>query len=290
MSSSIPLPACRIAHHLVSVPFSSRIGYRMISKRNPSHAIPDTTTSASYPPSPRLISSPYLLPAPLPAEPCRPTGRLKARRHPVRYSPRLPVSPACHHLPAPSHRLIRSARCLLALPAARRRHPPPAPCCSSISSSPPHLIRFAPSHWLIALPYRMRRATSRRNGARNRQSAKRKRNTTTSDAYLTTQMPLHARRIAHTSRITHGHSHETHPQENAPYMPITTPLTGNTRRGDGTTTGHLSSLACLPIRRRDDDACLPPDTTTTERRTSRRTATRPTTRRHGTNDGTRETG
>lgn len=85
---------------------------------------------------PHLIA--LLLPAPLPAEPCRQTCRLETRRHPVRYSPRLPVSPACHHLPAPSHRLIRSARCFPALSAARRR---------SSASRPMrliHLIRSRP--------------------------------------------------------------------------------------------------------------------------------------------------
>ena len=72
-------------------------------------------------PSPRPISSPYLLPAPLPAAPCRPTGRLETRRHPVRYSPRLPALSAYHHLTAPSHRFI-------------------------------HFIRLAPSHRFISRP------------------------------------------------------------------------------------------------------------------------------------------
>ena len=49
MSSPIPSPACHIVSHLVSVPASSRIGYRMIPPRNPSHAIPDTTTSRFLP-------------------------------------------------------------------------------------------------------------------------------------------------------------------------------------------------------------------------------------------------
>lgn len=125
---------------------SSRPRHGIISYR-----IPDDTATQSITydigydntqvpprPSPRHISSPYLLPAPLPAEPCRQTCRLETRRHPVRYSPRLPVSPACHHLPAPSHRLIRSARCFPALSAARRR---------SSASRPMrliHLIRSRP--------------------------------------------------------------------------------------------------------------------------------------------------
>lgn len=198
------------------------------------------------------ISPPHLialqLPAPLPAAPCRPTGRLEARCHPARYSlARLACLLISFHLIGSSHRLIRFARCLLALSAARRRHPPSAPygsSISSISSAPPHLIgfisrpaplpallpagrpappllarlvhlihlihliRFAPSHWLIALPHRMRRATSRRNGARDGQSITVKRNATTSDASQIPQTPLLACRIAPTSRTTHGHQHE----------------------------------------------------------------------------------
>lgn len=89
----------------------------MISPRNPSHAIPDTMTSASYPPSPRPISSPYLLPAPLPAEPCRPTGRLKGT------TPSCPLlahsSCLLIHL-VPSHRPISSAHTFRPLCASLR--------------------------------------------------------------------------------------------------------------------------------------------------------------------------
>lgn len=61
----------------------------------------------------------------------------RARRHPVRYSPRLPALSACHHL---THRPISSAhpfRPLLAclVPSYRRRPLPSVPCCSSISSA-----------------------------------------------------------------------------------------------------------------------------------------------------------
>lgn len=82
---------------------------------------------------PHLIA--ILLPAPLPAEPCRPTGRLETRRHPARYSTRLLAIISPLHLIAPSHRLIRSARCL---PASFRRPPSPSafrPSGSSISSA-----------------------------------------------------------------------------------------------------------------------------------------------------------
>lgn len=161
MSSSIPSPACRIAvisysprRHLVPIPSSSRIGYRIISQRNPSHAISDMATSAAQP-SPRPISSPYLLPAQLPAAPCRQTGRIETRRHPVRYSPRLPAIISPLHLIAPSHRLMRFARCLPALSAARRRHQP-----SAQAAHPSH--QPATSH-LVHLPSRpASRSASRR--------------------------------------------------------------------------------------------------------------------------------
>ena len=268
MSLSIPSPACRIAvisysprRRLVPVPFSSRIGYRMISQRNPSHAISDTTTSASA----------YFRPVHLPAPSHRPTcfpprfpPNRVARRVGLKPDAILPATrlacPPCLlaiiSLIAPSHRLIRSARCLPALSAARRRSSAFLPCCSSISSASPHLIgsslvplpsrsasrrasrrasrlvssrltsrhvsstllanlihlvhliRFAPSHRLIAHAHRMRRATSRRNGARDGQSTTVKRNATTSDTSPIPQTPLPACRIAHTSRATHGHQHE----------------------------------------------------------------------------------
>lgn len=134
MSSSIPSHACRPARHLVPVPLSSRIGYRMIPPRNPSHEIPDTTTSRS---SPRPISSPYCFP------PNRVARRVESKPDAILPAIRsMPASLA--YLLAPSHRLIRFARCLLASPNARCRHSPSAPCGSSISFDPPHLIGSSP--------------------------------------------------------------------------------------------------------------------------------------------------
>ena len=109
MSSSIPLPACRISaisylprRHLVPVPSSSRIGYRMISQRNPSHAIIDTMTSASRPASRRTVS---------------PHGSTQGATpsYTLSVSLRLTCLFALLHLICfvPSHRLSRSARCLL---------------------------------------------------------------------------------------------------------------------------------------------------------------------------------
>lgn len=275
MSSSIPSPC------LPSRP-SSRPRHGIISYR-----IPDDTATQSITydigydntqvpprPSPRRISSPYLLPAPLPAEPCRQTCRLETRRHPVRYSPRLPVSPACHHLPAPSHRLIRSARCFPALSAARRRSSASRPMrlihlirsrpissahlpsrsasrsasrrASSLVSSRltsrhvsstllANLIRLVHLIHLIRLigssptPHRIRRATSRRNGAHDGQSTTGKKERhdirQLTDTANTPPRPPYSPYEPHNARTLT----RTRPQENAPYMPITTPLTGNTR-------------------------------------------------------------
>lgn len=201
MSSSIPSPACRPARRLVPVPPSSRIGYRMIPPRNQSHAIPDTTT-------PRPSHRPHCFPPRFPLH--RVARRVGLKPDAIRFATRLACPPCLLtiiSLIAPSHRLIRSARCFPALSAARRRssasrpmlliHLIRPPISSGSSLVPPrfplcfppgvphrllarlayliHLIRFAPSHWLIALPHRMRRATSRQNGAWNRQSTMRSR-------------------------------------------------------------------------------------------------------------------
>lgn len=213
----------------------------MISKRNPSHAIPDTMTSASYQPSPRPISS--LLLASRPASRLTVSPDWSAQGHnAIRHATRLLV-----HLGS-SHRLIRSARCLPAPTHAAAHHlihligsspvPPRFPLCfpPSVPLASPrltarHASRFAsshligssaksvacqpysshPSHRLIGsspTPHRIRRATSRRNGARDGQSTTVKRNATTSDTSPIPQTPTPARRIAFTSCITHGHSHK----------------------------------------------------------------------------------
>lgn len=146
----------------VIIDTASCLPYRPSSRIRPviiSYRIPDdiATQSITYdigyddiPLPPPFLSPPnliaLLLPAPLPAEPCRPTGRLKARRHPTRYSsrPRLICLFALLHLIClvPSHRLIRPARCLLASSNARRRHsshPSHQPCFIS-SAHRPHFI------------------------------------------------------------------------------------------------------------------------------------------------------
>lgn len=149
------LLACRIAvisysshHHLVPVPSSSRIGYRMISKRNPSHTTSDTTTSRfRLRSSLRPISSPYCFP------PRFPPNRV-ARRVGSRHDAILHASPACS--PRPSPRLIRPARCLpyppraviIRLPPHAAAHPShPLRPISSVhhSSRPASRSRFPPS-------------------------------------------------------------------------------------------------------------------------------------------------
>ena len=107
---------------------SSRPHLVIISYRTPDdtamQSITDDTGYDDIPlplrssPRPHLIAS--LLPAPLSASPCRPTGRIKTRRHPTRYPYRL-VSPV--YCLASSHRLI--SRPVL-LPAERPASPRPA--------------------------------------------------------------------------------------------------------------------------------------------------------------------
>lgn len=135
-----------------------------------------------------LISPPHLIwfisrPAPLPA--LLPAGR--------------PASPTCP--PRSSHRLI-------SLPVACQRSDI---CGSSISS-----ISSAHHPHLIPTLHPMRRAASRRNGARDGQSTTRQGVPQRSIP----QMPIHARRIAHTSRITHRHSHEHAHDKTPPICPL----------------------------------------------------------------------
>ena len=65
------------------------------------------------------------------------------------------------------------------------------------------------------------------NDARNWQSTTGNANASTPD---TAPPPPRARRIAHTSRMTHGYRHEHAHEENAASTPLTTPQTGNTVR------------------------------------------------------------
>lgn len=130
MSSDVILdtvPCLPSLHHLVPVPSSSRIGYRMIPQCNPSHAIPDTTTSAS--------ATPYLI---------APTASRPASR--------LTVSPGgSARSTTPSYTLYASPRLLTRLvhligssikPIACSRSDP----CGGSSSHPSHrLIDHAPS-------------------------------------------------------------------------------------------------------------------------------------------------
>ena len=241
MSSSIP-PPC-----LPSRP-SSRIRPVLISYRIPDDIATQSITCDTRYDDIRFLSAispPHLialqLPAPLPATPCCPTGRLKARRHPASYSlARLACLLISFHLIGSSHRLIRSARCLPALSAARRRSSAFLPCGSSISSAQPHLIGFIsrpaplpallpagrpasptcsprlshPSHPLRSISLAHRPApsdeTSDEQAKRRMEQAidDEKQGTTTSDASQIPQMPIPARRIASTSRITHRHPHE----------------------------------------------------------------------------------
>lgn len=115
-------------------------------------------------------------------------------------------------------------------------------------------------------------------------------------------MPLLARRIAPTSRMTHRHPQRTRPRENDPSTSLTTPQTGNTGRltgrGNGTllladmTTRRSAATPpdCLPTRRRNAERhgeyCYPPhDTTTRDERRDERDR-----KRSGTKGGTKKNG
>lgn len=208
-----------------------------------------------------------LLPAPLPAEPCRPTGRLEARRHSIRYSP------ACSLRPISSVHLIGSSPVPPHFPSCVPPSVPPR-----LLANPIHLIRLVPSHRLIAhispQPNRMRRATSRRNGARDGQS---KSHDIRYPANAPPRPPYSPYEPHDARALT-----RTRPRENAPSKPLTTPQTGNTGRRTRRDDGTPMLPACLPTRRRSDDAstrrhdnetqnatanCYPPyDTTTRDER------------------------
>lgn len=87
--------------------------------------------------------------------------------------------------------------------------------------------------------------------------------------------------------MTHRHPHEHAHDKTPPPRASQRPRRATRDDGRDETTGRR-----LPAYRHDDEATTPPlADTTTKRPTPRRiAATRPTTRKHGTNDGTRETG
>lgn len=156
MSSDViidTVPCLPYRRHIVSVPSSSRPHLVIISYRIPDNvATQSITYDIGYQLAP-LLSPPnliaLLLHAPLPAEPCRPTGRLKARRHLICYSFRFDCLTVSSHLIGSSHRPLLA--CLV--------QRTPSPSISSISSA--HRLRISPT------PHRTRRATSGRNGARD---------------------------------------------------------------------------------------------------------------------------
>lgn len=91
--------------------------------------------------SPPHLIAPTCFPPSFP--PHRVARRVESKPDAIRFATRLAYPPcllAIISLIAPSHRLIRSARCFPALSAARRRLPAFLTCGSSISSAPPHLI------------------------------------------------------------------------------------------------------------------------------------------------------
>lgn len=106
----------------------------------------------------------------------------------------------------------------------------------------------------------------------------------------TTPMPLPARRIAPTSRMTHG-SHTNTPTRKRPLHGHYNASDGQHKMINGTTTRRPSQRR-LSAYRQDDKArrLRPPPDTSDGTPNDTAIATRPTTRRHGTKSGTRETG
>lgn len=294
-------------------------------------------TSAPSISPPHLIA--ILLPAPLPAEPCRQTGRLETRRHPVRYSPRLPALSACHHL---THRPISSAHLIgssvphvACLPRQthavvhRSVHPshpshrvylPSRPASRSASrrasrlaylpasfhfiglslcpllanaptyaAHPSHFVSSAHRLHLITHANRIRRATSRRNGAHDGQSTTGKKERhdirQLTDTANTPPRPPYSPYSPYDARTPT----RIRKRENAPFKPLTTPLTGRRAgRRDDKRDAHASP-ACLPTRRRD---VPPPPASRHDDGTQNDTANYypPHGTKNGTTSGTRETG
>lgn len=154
---------------------------------------------------PRPISSPPLLPAPLPASPCRPAGRLEARRHHTRYTHRLDC------LPVSSISSVHPSSPLLA----------PVPTHAAAH----HLIHLIGSS---TTPHPMRRATSkaeRRTGrAIGNRKVERHDIRYLLDSANAPPRPPYSPYEPHDAR----EPTRTRPRENAPSMSPTTPQTGNT--------------------------------------------------------------
>ena len=151
MSSSIPSLCLPSHRHLVPVPSSSRIGYRMIPQRNPSHAIPDTTTCSFRPrSSPRPISSSDCFPPRFPPRfpPHRVARRVEPRHDAILFAVRFVCLPASFHLIGSS---IKPVAC------------PPAPTHAANPSHPSHPLRYISSAHLPSRPassFASRRASS----------------------------------------------------------------------------------------------------------------------------------
>lgn len=190
---SYTLPALSACHHLTHRPISSAHSFRPLLARlvpPPAVAI-RLPPHAAHPSHPtRPISSAHL--------PSRSASRSASRRASSLVSSRLTSRHVSSTLLANLIRLVHLI----------------------------HLIRLIGSS---PTPHRIRRATSRRNGAHDGQSTtgKKERHDTRqlTDTANTPPRPPYSPYEPHNARTLT----RTRPQENAPYMPITTPLTGNTR-------------------------------------------------------------
>ena len=219
-------------------------------------------------PSRPISSTPTLLPATLSASPCRPTGRIKARRHPTHYPLRLVSLAYSYRL----HLIGSSVPPVACLPYS--------PHAVAIRL-PPHAAH--PSHRLIGLS--SSHIAHAPSDEMSDEQAKRR----TWQAIDDVQGERHdIRRLTGIANTHPRPPYSLYEPPNARTLPRTRPL-GNDPSTSLTTPQTGRRTGRRERRPHRNAACLLTDTTT-ERRTPRRTATRPTTRKHGTKSGTMEAG
>ena len=323
MSSSIPSPCLPYRRHLVFVPSPSRPRPLIIS-----YQIPDDTATQSitcdtgyddisfhHAPLPASSYRSYCFP---PRFPPNRVARRIGSRHELLVSTACPASPISSvHLPSrPASRFASRRASSLVSSRLTACYASSLLLASLRRTQLIHLIGLSPivppdcqpydtpdgtPHDKSPTPHRMRRATSRRNGARdgenNDEEAERHAIRHLTDNVNTPPRPPYSPYEPHNARTPT----RTRQRENDPSTGITTPLTGR-QRDDGRDgmNGTTRRLVLPAYRRRQDApsrnaACLLPDTTTRrptpplayrhddETSNATATATRSTTRPHGTN-------
>ena len=244
MSLSIPSPCLPYRRHLVFVPSPFRPRPVIISYR-----IPDDTATQSITCDTGYDDT-FLLP--LRSSPRPISSFLLASRPASRPASRRTVSPnGSARGTTPSYTLPASPSpyLLVHIVSISSAHPSsPLLACLVQRTPSPFISSISSAHLSVSLSTfnRMRRATSRRNGARDGQPTTGKRKAATSDASRIPQMPLPALRIAPTSRITHGYSHEHAHGKTTPPRALQRPRRDDAER----LTRHAAPPpACFPTRR-----------------------------------------